>query len=105
MNRLQEISGRKPLSSPKRHTVRFALFAIVNLVWISLMAGLTVLSGEGPQDFDDLICLWIILVPSTGFAIIMAYLLDKKANRLAQEQLKSNEEAKQKPEERRNTEG
>jgi hypothetical protein len=86
---LQEGSGRRPLSSPKRNTLRLILFAITNLVWLSLIGGLAGLSGYVPVDFDDLVCLWIILVPSTGFAIIMSHLIDQKRIRMLQEEQKS----------------
>ncbi len=86
---LQEGSGRRPLSSPKRNTLRLILFAITNLVWLSLIGGLAGLSGYVPVDFDDLVCLWIILIPSTGFAIIMSHLIDQKRIRMLQEEQKS----------------
>jgi hypothetical protein len=84
---LQEGSGRRPLSSPKRNTLRLILFAIANLVWLSLIGGLAGLSGYVPVDFDDLVCLWIILIPSTGFAIIMSHLIDRqRIERILEEQ-------------------
>jgi hypothetical protein len=50
---LQEGSGRRPLSSPKRNTLHRLLFAIIALAWVSLILGLIGLTGGAPVGLDD----------------------------------------------------
>jgi hypothetical protein len=84
---LQEGSGRRPLSSPKRNTLHHLLFAIIALAWVSLILGLIGLTGGAPVGLDDLVCFWIIMIPTGAFAIIMAHLIDRqRIERILEEQ-------------------
>jgi len=74
---LQSGWGRKP-TPPSRNTLYRTLFVVTNLIWLSLIGALSGLKGDAPIDLDDLACFWIIMVPSMGFAIVMAHLIDQK---------------------------
>lgn len=73
---------------PGRNTLHRLLFAIANLVWLSLIGGLISLSEAAPIDVGDLACFWVIMIPSIGFAIVMAHLMDQKRNRRILEEQK-----------------
>ncbi len=84
---LREGSGLRPISSPRRNTLHHLLFAIIALAWVSLILGLIGLTGGVPVGLDDLVCFWIIMIPTGAFAIIMAHLIDRqRIERILEEQ-------------------
>lgn len=84
---LREGWEHRPISSSRRNSLYRLLFAIIGLAWVSLILGLIGLTGSVPIGLDDLVCFWIVMIPTGAFAIIMAHLIDRKRiERILEEQ-------------------
>jgi hypothetical protein len=75
---LRKVRSKEPIP-PARNAFQLVLFVSATLVWLSLIG----LSEGG--ELDDLMCLWVIMVPAIAFGAIMAYLGNKKRNVLLEE--------------------